>query len=159
MQHIVGNTNEDATFGVSDMRMPAYAEKVTLHRYYIWANKFRSHFEQVIGAAANLDPNPLLWFADEAGLFLSYWYASLYVVIEGWKRLGFQDAEIDRLLTSANVDHLRRYRNGVCHFQPKYLDERFLALVSATDGVQWVTNLNLAFGRFFLQTASPTRRP
>jgi hypothetical protein len=50
------------------MKIPTYTDVVTLHRYYIWANKFRTHFDQVAGAAANPDPNPLLWFADEAGL-------------------------------------------------------------------------------------------
>lgn len=133
--------------------MPTYADSATLHRYYIWANKFRTNFDQLIGAPANPDPNPLVWFADETGLFLSYWYAALYVVIEGWKKLGFRDEEVDALLTSPNVDHLGRYRNGVCHFQPKYLDERFLAMMSSPDSVQWVRSLNRAFGRFFLQTA------
>jgi hypothetical protein len=134
--------------------MPTYADVVTLHRYYIWANNFRTHLDQILGAAADLEPNPLVWFADETGLFLSYWYAALYVVIEGWKKLGFQDAEIDALLRSPNVGHLRRYRNGVSHFQPKYLDERFLAMTSSPDSVRWVRSLNRAFGGFFLQTAN-----
>ena len=124
--------------------MPTYAESVTLHRYYIWANKFRTHFDGLI-TGADLKLNlPPVWFADEPGLFLSYWYAALYVVIEGWKELGFQDAEIDALLTSPNVKRLKRYRNGVCHFQPKYLDERFLEMMRSPDSVQWVRSLNLA---------------
>jgi hypothetical protein len=60
--------------------MPRYADVFTLHRYYIWANKFRSHFDQITTAAASANPdatNPLLWFADEGGLFLSYCYAAL----------------------------------------------------------------------------------
>jgi hypothetical protein len=126
-----------------------------LHRYYIWANKFRTHLDQIIDTC-NLDPKTVLWFADETGMFLSYWYAALYVVIEGWKQLRFQDAEIDALLTSPNVGRLRRYRHGVCHFQPKYLDERFLEMMRSPDSVQWVRSLNLAFGRFFLQTANRT---
>jgi hypothetical protein len=136
--------------------MPAYADVVTLHRYYIWANKFRTHFDQITAAVASANPDttdPLFWFADEGGLFLSYWYTALYVVIEGWKRLRFQDAEIDVLLTSPNVEHLKRYRNGVCHFQPQYLDDRFQGMMGSPDSVQWVRNLNSAFGRFFLQRA------
>ena len=131
--------------------MPTHAEVLTLHRYYIWANKFRTHFDQIIASAPNLEENPLLWFANETGLFLSYWYAALYVVIEGWQTLGLQDEELNLLLASPNVEHLRRYRNGVCHFQHKYLDERFLAMMSSRDSVQWVRSLNSAFGRFFLQ--------
>jgi hypothetical protein len=41
------------------MWMPTYADIVTLHRYYIWANKFRTKFDQIIGAAANPDPEPV----------------------------------------------------------------------------------------------------
>ena len=122
-------------------------------RYFIWANKFRTHFDQVIGSSAMIETNPLLWFADEAGLFLSYWYAALYVVIEGWRETGFRDSEIDALLSSPNVEYLRKYRNGVCHFQPKYLDSRFLEMASSSDSVQWVRTLNRAFGRFFLEAA------
>ncbi len=106
------------------MRILTYAESVTLHCYDIWANKFRTHLDRLI-TGTDLTVNlPPVWFADEPGLFLSYWYAALYVVIEGWKELGFQDAEIDALLISPNVKHLKRYRNGVCHFQPKCLDDR-----------------------------------
>ena len=146
--------------------MPTYAESVTLHRYYIWANKFRTHLGALVaGADLPLDIPPV-WFADEPGLFLSHWYAALYVVIDGWKELGFQDAEIDALLTSPNVEYLRRYRNGICHFQRQYLDERFQGMMASPDSVQWVGSLNLAFGRFFPQTAGrleasgkPTKKP
>jgi hypothetical protein len=93
----------------------------------------------------------MIWFADDAGLFLSYWYAALYVVVEGWHELKCQDLEIDHFLTSPNVQHLRRYRNGVCHFHRKYLDERFLEITASADSVQWVRSLNDSFGRFFLQ--------
>ena len=138
-------------------KMPTYIEVVTLHRYYIWANKLRTEFDKMFGAGHHpVDPDPLLWFTGEAGLFMSYWYAALYVVIEGWKQLGFKDAEIDALLASSNVAHLKRYRNGVCHFQPEYLDQRFQEIMSSRDSVQWVRTLNRAFGRFFLQAAKPT---
>jgi len=130
--------------------MPTNADLLTLHRYYIWANKFRTQFYQSLNSP--IDPNepPLLSFADTKGLYLSYWYAALYVVIEGWKVLGCADVEVDALLISPNVEHLRRYRNGVCHFQPKYLDDRFVEMMTASDSVEWVRTLNSAFGRYFL---------
>ena len=133
--------------------MPTYADVLTLHRYYIWANKFRTSFDNTIEAAANPHSNALIWFAEEGGMFLSYWYAALYVVIEGWAELGLHDAEVDALLVSPNVGYLKRYRNGVCHFQPEYLDERFLEMMRSPDSVEWVRSLNRAFGGFFLQTA------
>jgi hypothetical protein len=149
------NCAENAPWLLSSLiAMPKYSEVVTLHRYYIWANKFRTCFERALGTSGAPElKDVLVWFADEPGMFLSYWYAALYVVIEGWKELGFQDEEIDALLNSPNVDHLRRYRNGVCHFQREYLDSRFQEIMTSPESVSWVRNLNRALGRFFLQTA------
>jgi hypothetical protein len=131
--------------------MPTNAELVTLHRYYIWANKFRIRFDQTMERRGAPEPDSMIWFADDTGCFLSYWYAALYVVVEGWQELGCQDQGIDRLLVSPNVQHLKRYRHGVCHFQRKYLDERFLEMTASPDSVQWVRSLHGAFGRFFLE--------
>ena len=89
---------------------------------------------------------------------MSYWYGGLYVVIEGWRDLGLHDDPIDALLGSPNVDLLRRYRNGVFHFQRRYFDDRFIRLM--TDGenvITWVRTLNEQFGRFFLDWMRQTR--
>jgi hypothetical protein len=55
---------------------------------------------------------------------------------------------------------LRRYRNGVFHFQPIYYDERFVGLIR--DGehvVEWVGTLNSALGRVFLEIFDPVNYP
>jgi hypothetical protein len=58
----------------------------------------------------------------------SQWYASEFVVIEGWHELRANDAVIARLLGhhSSYVDQLRRFRNTVFHYQPSLLDKRIL---------------------------------
>lgn len=123
---------------------------LALHRYYIWANRLREHLDSAISVpSAFASPEGI--FADDRGLFLSHWYAALFVVVEGWKDVKLSDQEIDALLASPNVDLLRRFRNGVCHYQPQYDDPRFLDLVQAQGVVPWVRQLNLAFGRYFLQ--------
>jgi hypothetical protein len=131
--------------------MPTNPGLITLHRYYIWANKFRTCFDETIEKRGTAEPNSLIWFADDTGLFMSYWYSALNVVVEGWHELGCEDPEVDALLLSANVQHLKRYRHGVCHFQQTYLDKRFLELMASPDSVEWVRSLNTAFGRFFLR--------
>jgi hypothetical protein len=50
-----------------------------------------------------------------------------------------------------NVELLKRYRNGVCHFQRNYSDLRFLDLINGQGVVSWVRELNLAFGRYLLE--------
>ena len=57
-----------------------------------------------------------------------------------------------RLLGRVIVELLKRYRNGVFHFQRNYNDKRFLEFMTqGNDAVTWVRRLNEQFGRFFLQ--------
>jgi len=123
---------------------------LALQRYYIWANRLREHFDS---AVANLAPTacPDELFVNDCGQFHSHWYAALFVVVEGWEAIKVSDSEINVLSTSPNVDLLRRFRNRVCHYQRNYNDPRFLDLWQAQGVVPWVRQLNLAFGRYFLQ--------
>ena len=122
---------------------------ITLHRYYIWANKMRTHFDEILkeGLSGKI---PDKQFEIEANLYMSYWYGGLYVVIEGWKQLVLSDGTIDLLLKSKNVALLKTYRNGVFHFNKKYYDNHFLDLISKGEkSVNWIRALNKEFGRYF----------
>jgi len=94
------------------------------------------------------------FFAGDPGIFMSYWHAGLFVVVEGWRELNFHDPEIDQLLDSPNVDLLRRYRNGVFHFQREYFDNRFFDFASGSDNATWIRLLNDNLSRFFLSNLS-----
>ena len=102
-------------------------ELVTLHRYFIWANRMRTHFDEIL--AREQCPFEGVAFI-ESFLYMSYWYGGLYVVIEGWKALNLSDDIINELLDSRNVKLLKRYRNGVFHFQHDYHDRRFHEFMS-----------------------------
>jgi hypothetical protein len=121
-------------------------ELMTLHRYFIWANRMRTHFDDILA-------QPLIGTAEiESFLYMSYWYGGLFVVIEGWKALQLSDSMIDGLLASPNVELLRRYRNAVFHFQQDYIDQRFLEFMTqGIDQAAWVRALNEQFGRYFLE--------
>jgi hypothetical protein len=124
----------------------------------MYANRMREYFEQALlnpdwlRLAEEHTAHPgLTFFVHDPGIFMSYWYGGLYVVIEGWRELGLADPSIDRLLTSPNVELLRRYRNGVFHYQATYFDDRFNGFITSQDSVPWVRELNLAFGSYFLR--------
>jgi hypothetical protein len=124
--------------------------EVVLHKYLLWCNKMRTQFDATLADFTDQTP-----WADSVALnmnlYMSYWYGGLYVVIEGWQELGFTDPEIDTLLKSPNVDLLRRYRNGVFHFQRQYFAEKTIDIMTkGQNPVEWVRNLNRAFGRYFL---------
>lgn len=123
-------------------------ELFTLHRYFIWADRMRVHFDNT----QNKEKMDKQRFDIDSFLYMSYWYGGLYVVIEGWKELALQDNAVNSLLNSPNVDLLKRYRHGVFHFQKEYYDPRFTEFM--TEGrncVVWVRQLREAFSNYFLE--------
>lgn len=122
---------------------------LSLHRYFIWANRLRDYFDAAIKKRDKTDDNA---FADEVGLFMSHWYSALYVVVEGWKELDLHDPTVDDLLQSPNVELLKRFRHGTFHFQKNYFDGRFTTFwEESEDTVPWVRNLNRELGGYFLR--------
>jgi hypothetical protein len=133
------------------------SEIITLHRYFIWADRMRVHFDQVLQNLGS-DPKPISdkLFKNEKGintfLYMSLWYGTFYVLIEGWQELGLEDKKIDDMLKSANVVLLKRYRNGVFHFQKEYYDKRFTELMeNGLDIANWIRDLRDEFSRWFLE--------
>lgn len=126
--------------------MAAHTEVLALHRYFVWADRMRVHFNEVLAARnqgegvdnVHLEPD------------MAYWYGGMYVVIEGWQGLGLAEPTIDALLTSPHVELLHRYRNGSFHFQKKYFDDRFTNFWSESETPRWVREVREAFSRWFL---------
>jgi hypothetical protein len=123
---------------------------ISLHKYFIWANRFRDLFEKELARQPISESDATTFYIQDSVIFMSYWYAGLYVVVEGYLELEFHDKIVDQLLKSPHVGLLKRYRNGVFHFQKKYFDARFEDFISAQDIVPWVRALNKEIGRFFL---------
>ena len=121
-----------------------------LHRYFIWGNKMREHFDEKLRQHPRnkKEKNGL---EIETILYMSYWYGGLYVVIEGWKELSLKDELIDELLRSKNVELLKRYRNATFHYQEEYWSKKFTDFMdSGRNCVKWIRKLNSEFGRYFL---------
>lgn len=112
-----------------------------------WADICRAGLDALLEAHDSPEDIPTHRFVALA----SQWYASLWVVIEGWKALCLQDEAVDELLRehSEIADLLRRYRNGVFHFQRDIADDRLLGLMRVGDRAQiWVRILHDEFARF-----------
>lgn len=132
-----------ATFGPSE---------VALHRYFLWANRLRSH-AQACGEAPTDGIARRLWF-NQAFAYVGLWLGLLFVVLEGWRELGHQDAAVAELLEPDRVELLRRFRNGAFHFQKEYFDDRFSDVFSrGTDALLWAGKLHDAIGNWFLHEA------
>ena len=124
-------------------RQGEYHPVVALAKYFTWASYMKTEFEKVLPKVKDTTPwnDPV---AIDMFMFLSHWYATLYVVTEGWDRLKLKDPKIDALLKSPNIEMLKRYRHGVYHFQKTYFDQHYMPFMTSRDSVQWVRDLHQA---------------
>ena len=109
------------------------------------------------GVAALQDPDLAAFelFSGPRGNFMYYWYASLCVVVQGFRNLKLVDPRVDALLASPNVKALRRCWNGVFHFQPDYFSAKLLEPMQAPDFIGWVRELMEAFRAYFAREIKP----
>src|SRR5947207_7126812 len=128
-------------------------------RYSIYSNRMleclEAELEKDQQKITNLrDANPAKAMGAAAafligpGVFMSYWYGSLYVVIEGWRQLQLNDPKIDSLLSSPSVRLLKKYRDGIFHFQRNYFDDRFGNFIKSADSVLWVRAIHSELGEY-----------
>ena len=84
---------------------------------------------------------------------LAHWLASLYVVVEGWKEIGISDPVISDLLAKYDDYYqlMRRFRNGVYHFQPKPMSEKLTDFLGKeSEGHAWAYALLFELKRFLV---------
>lgn len=80
-------------------------------------------------------------------------YALTFVVIEGYRELNLQDPIIDKLLAiSPYADQLRRFRNGVFHYQTDPFGRKLMDFMTAKESETWMLDLHKVFQQFFLKT-------
>lgn len=123
-------------------------------KYLSWADLQNRLFEEELQREKDSDDltstheHEWRWWGQ-----MSYWYASLYVVVEAWEEMGFADPVIDRLLRHPRDFRglLRRYRNAVFHFQKSVLSEKITDfLTTGTSHIVWVRAIHDELVRWFL---------
>jgi hypothetical protein len=139
-------------------------EVVTLYRYFGNAAHMRSLFrkevtQEWLKLAGDSLKGFMAFFYMAPGLYLTYSYSNLYLVIEGWKELGLKDEKIDKLLTSPYVDRLRRFRNATFHYQKEPLSPKHMEFFGTEEErtEDWIDELYNEFARFF--TANTLKLP
>ncbi len=109
--------------------------------------EFRTEFGR---ALANIEANE----SSQMASLIFFFYASLYVVIEGWRDKKqspppLQDAVIDELLLSPYVNTLADFRNSILHPNSMF-DKRLLAFMSDHPKLlPWAMRLSDEFLRYF----------
>ncbi|MGA8658733.1 MAG: hypothetical protein WB586_21570 [Chthoniobacterales bacterium] len=141
----------------------SFPPPLSVHHYFVVAARMQHHFESNPVAveeprgAPLQDPDLAAFdlFSGPRGNFMYYWYASLYVVVQGFGNLRLTDPRINALLASPNVKALRRCWNGVFHFQPDYFSKRLFEPMQSPDFVGWVRELMEAFHAYFAREIKP----
>lgn len=118
-------------------------------RYLFWADLARRQFDDY-AEGKRLSNEWEDWWHFFA--LLSGWYGAEYVVIEGWRDAELHDQIIDGALVrwSDIVDLLRRYRNGVFHYQPNLIEPKVTPVPEEAERLMfWVHYLHNEFLRYW----------
>jgi len=132
-----------------------FETRFALHRYYIWSNRMWENYRESVKFVESAPSN----HQEKAGalsthvfMHFSYWMASLYVVVEDWSKYGINDPAVTELLKSKHLAKMKRYRNGVFHFQKKYYNVKFEEfLKEGSEIADWSYKLHRAVGDAFLK--------
>lgn len=136
------------TFGEDDARrIYAWA------RYVFWAEVECRQYD----AYERAEDEPPLGVGT---VLMLQFYAALWVAVEGWRECPLSDETVDELLADPafdqNVQLLRRFRNGVYHYQPDLINERLLAFLREGEhAVTWAFLLHDEFKRVVWEMAHP----
>lgn len=124
---------------------------MALHKYFLNADFLRDVFmKRLVREKSPRDVDSTTAIDDQIAMAL--WYATLYVVIEGWRETGLSDPDVDRLLSDGHSDRLRRFRNQLFHYQREYDNPRLLEFLGADDdeareATRWVRQTHAQLGR------------
>lgn len=135
---------------------------ITLYKYYVYAVQMRIEFRKEANAdwlkMMSDNYNAIaLFFYSPPGIFFSYSYSGIYLVIEGWKELKLKDEKIDRLISSPYVERLRLFRNATFHYQKEPISWKLIQFFGTEEeGTEkWLNELYAEFGRYFKQNTLP----
>lgn len=124
---------------------------LALHKYFLNADFLRDLFLRRIKRNESSEATDPITSMDDL-ISMSLWYATVYVVIEGWRESKLVDPELDALLADSHVDRLRRFRNQVFHYQREYDNPRLLEFLGEGDAdayaaTDWIKRTHTALGR------------
>ena len=126
---------------------------VALHKHWVAADSINHHLRRSMKDSLPAGaPKEIAELGQMMSAFaaLGVWYSLLYVVVEGYRELGYHDADVDTLLANDEyVTALRLFRNATFHYQTDPLSPKLLGFLEAKDSETWIKELNHALKSFF----------
>ena len=127
-----------------------FSGQVAWFRYLYAAQVLKEQFE------ASLDlpkvEGFVYWPNPTSFVWLTYYYGSLYVVIEAWLDLKLQDPLINLILEHQQglISLLRRFRNSAFRYQKELENPKLLQLLRVGEKLVWLIELlHESFVRFY----------
>jgi hypothetical protein len=94
----------------------------------------------------------------EADMYLCLWFATLYIVVEGWPALRAKDETLTRLLRSPYKELLKDFRDAVFH-SSDFQDSGMNGLIDrGRHSMDWVREVTAAFEVYLRPIAEADRR-
>lgn len=78
--------------------------------------------------------------------YMSLWYASLWVALDGWGQQGIQNNDVEAVLADKRFDKLKDYRDATMHYRPGYFDKKLMGFTSEPGAVEWVNVAHRVLG-------------
>lgn len=120
----------------TDKESKLLLEIMSLDRHFIWADQFKQlhyeHLHEMEKIKADDFANAIGIFIKPAGIYMCYWYASLYTVLEGLSEMKIVFPEIESDIADIKMP-LRLFRNVIYHHQAKYMDNRMFVIMENKD--------------------------
>lgn len=130
------------------MRIKSFDQFISWARYLYWFELNRQRFDQLTQESDSSSPSDKWkWWA-----FMSQFYSSLWVVIEGWQTLKLKDHNIEYLIAGCPqyCRLLKKFRDSVYHCSPTLLDSRSLEFVKQCEAAAfWAMAIHEEFQRFY----------
>jgi hypothetical protein len=150
----MSGTTRHMVDGMFDPNQPDHEQfqrLMALHKYFLNADFLRDVFMRRLHRKEKPTEVDFVSSMDDV-VALSLWYATVYVVIEGWREAQLADPEVDALLADAKTEHLRRFRNQVFHYQREYDNPKLLEFLGhsqadAQAATDWIQRTHTALGR------------
>lgn len=119
---------------MKELSMKEWSELMSLDRHFVWADHFKRKHYELLESGLKIETLTDIgeFFANPVGMYMCYWYATLYTVIEGLDSYKFDYSEIKSDVNDIK-DSLRLFRNVIYHHQPGYFDERLFEIMKDKD--------------------------
>lgn len=133
------------------------APLLTLHRYFITADLMRRHTDHYLNKFSPRELSPDSELFPDFFSYMSLWYSTLYVTLDGWQQLRIVDDPLAAALSDTRLRALNDFRNVTFHFRPNYIEPRHLEFIADSGSALWVRKTHNTLGTALLEALAGDR--